>query len=395
MATNLQRLPGLSEADLHPSAGARTHHSVLHLVGAQTQNVNARPIGGAASIAVTEWTSVTVAGTLVPFGATLVALVAQASPTTGTIQLRVRGIDQFGEYIEELTPVVNLAAKTNNYIYLARVFVAVLEVAYKSTGLDIAGDTLSLGQRWDWTRTIDGTNEHIAGRNLGIPLPLRAGFRRAGSSRAANRMSQPVLRQEGVRASAVLTASAISNNDTVTIDGVVYTFKTTPSSTTAGEVLIGGSVAAALANLAAAIGASRGGGTQFGSLTSEHPTVRVAALTATTLTVEAKETGSLGNLIAVAETGASTAWGSAVLTLGVDDSVEVLGVAVQDITGGGSAGAIANLNPRHFAQGLNESGWLGSVEKIHILAQSSVAQWANTDNVLVHLVMRSSDSRLA
>lgn len=399
MPTNLARTQGYMETDVARGSGLGLNVFTSHLVGDQTRNVNARPVGGTASAAVTAWTALTVASGSVPFCGTLVAQVIQSSTTTGTLQLRVRGYDQFGEYVEEITPVVSLAAKTNNFVYLAKVFAYVVSVDFKSTGLDIAGDTISIGQRWDWTRTVDGMNEHVGGRNLGIAIPVRIGKRPAGAVGSRKQWQQLWGGGASPLASAMLTMSGTaSNGETVTIDGTVYTFRAA-APTVAYEVLIGLSAAESLANLAAAILGASGAGTLYGSGTVAHATVRVRERSATVLTIEAKSPGAYQNTVAVSEamTNGSWSWNAAATTTlngAWDDPVEVQGITVRDITGSGSAGAVTPLHPREYAVGYSETGWSGSSEKVHILKSSSVAQWANSDNVMVTMTVRSLDSRI-
>lgn len=82
----------------------------------------------------------------------------------------------------------------------------------------------------------------------------------------------------GGLASGTITFSANpANNDTVTVDGVVYTFKTalTP---TANEVLIGADLYASIDNLAAAINGNAGAGTTYATGTT-RPDAAVARAT--------------------------------------------------------------------------------------------------------------------
>lgn len=192
MAYTNARNAGLIEGMVAPGSGLAYRQFRHYLVGAQGQVVNVRPVGGVGSAAVSAWTSLTQLNKLIPYGATLCANVVQATPAASTFRLRVKGYDQFHEYVEEVTPTVTLASKTNNFIYLAKPFLQVEKVEYMSTGLDIAGDTLSLGPRWDWVRTNDATNEHIAGPNLGVPLMLRSGRRIGPTTRNAFNFTQRV-----------------------------------------------------------------------------------------------------------------------------------------------------------------------------------------------------------
>lgn len=114
--------------------------------------------------------------------------------------------------------------------------------------------------------------------------------------------------------------TAPNNNDTVTIDTKVYTFKTTLTNTE-GEVLIGGSAAAALDNLKSAINHSSGFGSTYYCAVA-HPTVAATTNTATTQVVRARVIGTAGNSIATTETSSHLSWGGATLTSGTSDGTD-------------------------------------------------------------------------
>lgn len=97
----------------------------------------------------------------------------------------------------------------------------------------------------------------------------------------------------------------IANNNTVTIDGKVYTFKTTLTAAE-GDVLIGANDTAALLNLKNAINHETAPGTYVAA--AAHPTVIGLSSNATTLVVEAITPGTIGDAIEVAETGAQLSW---------------------------------------------------------------------------------------
>lgn len=111
-------------------------------------------------------------------------------------------------------------------------------------------------------------------------------------------------------ASQVLTFGANpADSSTVTIDGVVYTFRSTASQ--AYDVQIDGTLATTIANLATSINSGDG----FGG--TAHPTVG-AASDATTLTATADALGEAGNSIAVAEDDVNLSWAGATLVGGID-----------------------------------------------------------------------------
>lgn len=120
-----------------------------------------------------------------------------------------------------------------------------------------------------------------------------------------------------VAASGTFTASgAISDGDTVTVGPLVYTFKTTLTGA-AYEVFINGSTAAALTNLKSAVNLTGTIGTDYGTGTVLHPTVKATTLTSTTLLFVSKNFGTGGNSIATTETGANTSWSASTLLGGI------------------------------------------------------------------------------
>jgi len=122
----------------------------------------------------------------------------------------------------------------------------------------------------------------------------------------------------GVKATQTLTASGVFlNNETVTIAGLVYTFKTTLTGAK-DEVLIGVSAAASLDNLKSAINATAGEGTTYGTGTIANNYVTATTNDDTTQIVEAIRIGEYGNAFTTTETGADASWGAGTLTGGVN-----------------------------------------------------------------------------
>lgn len=94
------------------------------------------------------------------------------------------------------------------------------------------------------------------------------------------------------KASGTVTfAAAAENNDTVTINGVVFTFKTAPDASDKKEVALGSTATESVANLAAAI--------------NEVSTYVSAASSAGVVTCTAKEYGAAGNNITLAASAAT------------------------------------------------------------------------------------------
>lgn len=109
-----------------------------------------------------------------------------------------------------------------------------------------------------------------------------------------------------------------SADDTVTVNGRVYTFKAAVDET-ADEVLIGGTLAETAANLAAAINATEASaGVLFGSATTQNEDV-VATVSGAVTTVIANNPGDEGNAITLAKSGTNIAVSGANLTGGDDD----------------------------------------------------------------------------
>ena len=121
-------------------------------------------------------------------------------------------------------------------------------------------------------------------------------------------------------ASQTFTATGEPNNgDVINVNGHVYTWKTalTP---TAGEVLIGGSEANALANMKNAMNGGPGSGTNYAAGTAASPDV-TASSTSTTLVVTAENHGTYGNALTVSYTASGTsegAWGAGTLAGGTN-----------------------------------------------------------------------------
>lgn len=117
---------------------------------------------------------------------------------------------------------------------------------------------------------------------------------------------------------ATFSTAAVSANDTVTINGRVYTFKAAVT-TTADEVLVGADELECAANLAAAVNATEAdAGTLFGSDTTINEDVR-ATVSAGVVTLIALNPGDEGNAITLAKSGANIAVSGGTLTGGDDD----------------------------------------------------------------------------
>lgn len=125
----------------------------------------------------------------------------------------------------------------------------------------------------------------------------------------------------GATATGTLTASTRpSDGDTVTINGRVYTFRTTLSTgpTVADEVLIGADVAATHTNLTAAINGTAGEGTTYSADTLINDDVTAVAGATTTVLTSKLLLLEAGNAVTTTENGTNTSFGAATLTGGAD-----------------------------------------------------------------------------
>lgn len=141
-----------------------------------------------------------------------------------------------------------------------------------------------------------------------------------------------------VAASDILTGSAVPiDGDSVTVGGKTYTFHTVLTNVD-GNVLIGGSEATALANLALAINLGNGAGINYALATVANTQVSSTSHTGTTLTVRAINPGSGGNSIAATKTGTTLSWASSTLTGGADagTNTDVITYYIAVDTGGAS-----------------------------------------------------------
>lgn len=139
--------------------------------------------------------------------------------------------------------------------------------------------------------------------------------RTAGFDRGAT--TYPVMCEPGFSATGTLTSTGTTptNGDTVTLGAKTYTFQTVLTNVD-GNVLIGANAAAALTNLFNAINLGPGSGTTYAAATTLHPTVSAETVTATTIVVRAKSSGTGGNTIASTKVAVTLSWGAVTLING-------------------------------------------------------------------------------
>lgn len=123
------------------------------------------------------------------------------------------------------------------------------------------------------------------------------------------------LTSAAIAASLALTVTSITSADTqtVTIGATTYTFNTSLTNT-ANNVLIGGSITNMAANLALAVNAGAGAGTNYGTGTVANASVSGTSSSGV-FTATALVPGTAGNSIATAETLSNGAWAGGATTL--------------------------------------------------------------------------------
>ena len=393
MTYNQPRLSGPGEADLAHGSGLRNCRSqIVNYVSDISAIVDTQAIGASGGSAVSSWTTITQTGNVPPAPGTLVVQISQDTATAATITFRVRGYDQFHNYIEEITPTVSFGggSVTTATIYLAKVFVYVEEIKFQSTGLDSDVDEVSIGQYWDWVQDNSGDSaKHYAGGNLGIGILTRINRDVKGDA-GGNQWREEFGLQPGTKSTGALTFTGQPlTTEAVVIGSTTYTFKS--SIAVAYDVLIGSDAAESISNLVAAIVAGSGAGTTYHSDTVAHPDVNVASATATVLTVEANEATALGNLIATTTDVGNASWGGTTMSGGRDGPVEVQSVVV-----GCENGSKEHywLTPTDYTIGYGESGWASSKEKLRILDATAVSAWTTLEQVLVSLQIATAETRV-
>jgi len=142
-------------------------------------------------------------------------------------------------------------------------------------------------------------------------------------------------------ATGTLTASDPIATNTATVNGQVYTFVAALTGA-ANEVLVGGTVALSLSNLAAAINATSGGaGVAYGTGTVANTAV-TATSTATTVVVTAKVNGTAGNGVTTTAAGGTFTFGAASTAGGTAGSTVTVGGKTYTFVAALSTTATAN-----------------------------------------------------
>jgi hypothetical protein len=167
------------------------------------------------------------------------------------------------------------------------------------------------------------------------------------------------------QSTATITAAAtVSNNDTVTINGRVYTFKTalTPA---ANEVLINGRDGS-LTNLASCINGSGDPGTDYGAASSVSATVTASAVSSHAITLTSIAYGTASNALTLAKSATN------------------LSISGALFTGGGVVTSLTGLVSREHLEFVDTEG--GRMEhfffNVRVLASDLSGGFAPTPDVL-------------
>lgn len=161
----------------------------------------------------------------------------------------------------------------------------------------------------------------------------------------------PLVAVKGV-GTLTLTGNAV-DLETVTIDGVVYTWVDTLVS--AFDVLIGATASDSLDNLIAAINGAAGAGTTYGTGTTAHPRVDAAAGAGDTMTATATSFGSGGNGIGTSTVMADGSWATTHLTGGRDSILKLAFAIIPNL-------GLVNtyVNGQRAGSGVSEDGNFGA-----------------------------------
>lgn len=176
------------------------------------------------------------------------------------------------------------------------------------------------------------------------------------------------------KASSTLTSDAtnVAEGETVTIDGITYTFRASPVNPY--DVDIGASAAVSLDNLKAAINDSGTEGTTYGTGTEAHPTVTAEANADTTQEVTAKRFGTYANGFITVETSAHLAWDDATLG-GASATPGVNPVANEVLIGASAAASLDN-----FKSAVNATAGEGTTYSTGTRAHPQVTATTNAND---------------
>jgi flagellar hook protein FlgE len=331
-------------------------------------------IAGDSLSTTSEWTKATFGSSDLSGGVDAVPSTATFTVPAGTLPTAGNTVDVAGTTYTFVGAVANLTA-ANDVLIGNSVQSALTNLAAAINGTTIAGQQgsgITYGPGTVANQSVEATNptattltlQALTGGAGGDTLATSTTW--TGGAFAVTNLSGGTT---GVAASATLSvpASSLPNTggtpDTVDVAGTTYTFVAAVGDlTSANTVLVGLDTASTLANLAAAINgtsidSTQGQGITYGTGTVANTLVTATGSTATTVSLQAIQTGASGNSYAVSTTWSNALLGAGALAGGVNaiDATGTLNVAIplptagQTVTVGGTtytfAAAITGLSP--------------------------------------------------
>lgn len=147
---------GTLEADCHPSSGLRVEASSHLCENASSLLANSTAVGAATITGFSKNIPITRSVLSTPSTPCLTLLIGNAGNTSPrSIQARLRGYDQFGNYLEEITPVVTQTQAIylfqTVHVWFSMPFAVVTQLDINGSNLH-AADTVALGQLFYWDR---------------------------------------------------------------------------------------------------------------------------------------------------------------------------------------------------------------------------------------------------
>lgn len=183
--------------------------------------------------------------------------------------------------------------------------------------------------------------------------------------------------------------------ETVTIGAKTYTWRAAVT-TTANEVKIGATASDSIDNLIAAVTASAGSGTLYGSATTVNLTATASAGAGDTMTVTALTAGEAGNDIVTTETMTNGSFAAATLAGGLDATG--WNGATVDFEGVAYANPTANQGLLVYCESGSVVMAVGSTVKIPIIAggKALIANNSGIAELLANIVFTAAanDTRL-
>lgn len=149
---NVETLPGgvgIREDQLHPGAGLRVESVSLRATARENWLLAAVALTDQSTF--TELTIGVLAQKWLPYPTTLKMVFRSADGTFGqTIQLRITGLDQFGQAQREVTPLLTITDKSpsvfaNTHIWMSKVFSKVDKIEFLGDGMVPTNETLDVG----------------------------------------------------------------------------------------------------------------------------------------------------------------------------------------------------------------------------------------------------------